>query len=605
MPLSDALASGVGITPAYSTLKHLVGKTAKKHHRSNGGSKRHHRRHHPYDDSNSDDATGETASSSQQQKKSTDTKWMTLDKIDPERYYRRKIVGRGDLMTQFNNQVQVIGEKSQYGDPTVPEFKQRGPRRLGGAQPGSEMLNFYPMPTIYALVKAVQILRTRPTNITNPGFDETIQLNIEQQPGIFMDGRVFVLEAELQMYYKDVPWETPTTGLGVKYRKLISPVNNVLPSLFKSIIVTANNQPVITYEYSTTDYMRTVFQSTLPPYKNGDLSVQGFFKETAGHLAEYDGLTEAIADANPPKNSKNEGRQELLRMFWKGQKVKLRANIRFPITEALDKTPLNSANRIGFTFQRNPNTFYLLSAPDNAAATAPHPKDCATKAVDCKIRINELKIKTRMLEYDKTVLEQYVNSYTDQFPDTYLFTFHQVHYHSYQSGDLFYQIQVTTDTVPDRLAFALRHKEARLGNILLNPYILYRLPAGTKWQITVNDGAKQFDPFETTYDQYEQMREALNRDTQQPLISYYDYMVNDESPTSDCQYNLYCDTLTMTQKNEDGSIAQDTRQAAVTIKLMLQSPNRLPANMDLMINKYDIRRLAIQNEGVILKNYPQ
>ena len=232
MPLSDALASGVGITPAYATLKHLVGKRAKKHHRSSS-SKRHQRRHHPYD-SNSDD----TEAATPQQKKSSDNnnnKWMTLDKIDPERYYRRKIVGRGDLMTQFNNQVPVIGEKSQYGDPTVPEFKQRCPRRLGGTQPGSEMPNFYPVPTIYALVKAVQILRTRPTNITNPGFDETIQLNIEQQPGVFMDGRVFVLKAELQMYYKDVPWETPTTGLGVKYRKMISPVNNVLPSLFKSV----------------------------------------------------------------------------------------------------------------------------------------------------------------------------------------------------------------------------------------------------------------------------------------------------------------------------------------------------------------------------------
>ena len=317
MPLSDALASGVGITPAYATLKHLVGKTAKKHHRgsTSSSSKRHQRRHHPYDDSASDDTEMTTTP---QKKQNTTNKWMTLDKIDPERYYRRKIVGRGDLMTQFSNQVPVIGEKSQYGDPTVPEFKQRGPRRLGGSQPGSEMLNFYPMPTIYALVKAVQILRTRPTNITNPGFDETIQLNIEQQPGIFMDGRVFVLEAELQMYYKDVPWDTTNTGLSVKYRKLISPVNNVLPSLFKSVRVTANNQPVITYEYSTTDYMRTVFQSTLPPYKNGDLSVQGFFKETAGHLAEYDGLTDAADDATPPTHSKNEGRQELLRMFWKG-----------------------------------------------------------------------------------------------------------------------------------------------------------------------------------------------------------------------------------------------------------------------------------------------
>ena len=207
-----------------------------------------------------------------------------------------------------------------------------------------------------------------------------------------MDGRIFVLEAELEMYYKDVPWIATTGGLSAKYRKLISPVNNVLPSLFKSVIVTANNQPVITYEYSTTDYMRTVFQSTLPPYKNGDgdLSVQGFFKETPEHLAEYDGLTEAADDATPPTNSKNQGRQELLRMFWDGKKVNLRTTIRFPITEALDQTPLNSANRVGFTFQRNPNTFYLLSTPDDGSATSPHPKDCATKAADCKIRINEL-----------------------------------------------------------------------------------------------------------------------------------------------------------------------------------------------------------------------
>ena len=259
-------------------------------------------------------------------------------------------------------------------------------------------------------VKSSRKRSSSSTSRRNPGFDETIQLNIEQQPSICMDGRIFVLEAKLQMYYKDVPWETPTTGLGVKYRKMISPVNNVLPSLFKSVIVMANNQPVIMYEYLTTDYMQTVFQSTLPPYKNGDLSVQGFVKETAGHLAEYDGLTEAIADASPPKNSKNDGRQELLRMFWKGNKVKLWANIRFPITEALDQTPHNPANRIGFTFQRNPNMFYLLSAPDNAGVTAPHPKDCAAKAADCKIRINELKIKTQMLEYEKPVLEQYVNT---------------------------------------------------------------------------------------------------------------------------------------------------------------------------------------------------
>ena len=51
MPLSDVLGSGVGITPAYATLKHLVGKATK------GQRKRQRRQHHhPYDSgTNSDD----------------------------------------------------------------------------------------------------------------------------------------------------------------------------------------------------------------------------------------------------------------------------------------------------------------------------------------------------------------------------------------------------------------------------------------------------------------------------------------------------------------------------------------------------------------------
>jgi len=51
--------------------------------------------------------------------------WMTVDKIDPDKYWNRKIIGRGDIITEFNSQVPVIGENSQCGDPTVPEVKQR------------------------------------------------------------------------------------------------------------------------------------------------------------------------------------------------------------------------------------------------------------------------------------------------------------------------------------------------------------------------------------------------------------------------------------------------------------------------------------------------
>ena len=128
--------------------------------------------------------------------------------------------------------------------------------------------------------------------------------------------------------------------------------------------------------------------------------LKGFFKETAGQLTQWNGLTGATAEANLPLCTANPARQSLLRMFYSGQKVKLRTKLKFPITQSLDRAPLNSANRLTFQFQRNPNTYYLLAGANNTGATAPMQKDIATKAADCKIRINKFEIKTTMLEYN-------------------------------------------------------------------------------------------------------------------------------------------------------------------------------------------------------------
>ena len=220
--------------------------------------------------------------------------------------------GRGDLVSQVPNQVPIIGEQSQYGNPTIPEFRQGGPHHLGGSQPGAEKLNFFPQPSIYNLIKTTQILRTPPVNVTVPTFDETITIVIEQQRGIFIDANEFVLEAELQMYYRDVPWETDTTGLDHEYRKCISPVNNVLASLFTSLTVSANNQPIITYDYAPMDYFETVFQSTLAAYQNGDFALKGYFKESAGQLRQWDSLTGTQSEGDLPVNTANPARQSLL-----------------------------------------------------------------------------------------------------------------------------------------------------------------------------------------------------------------------------------------------------------------------------------------------------
>ena len=107
MPISDALAGGVGVnTTAYSLLQNIASKSNK-----HASKKRTHKQ--------SDD---ESSSSSSNKEKTSSKKWMKLDKLDPDRYYNRRLFGRGDLVSQVQNQVSIIGEQSQYGNPTVPEF---------------------------------------------------------------------------------------------------------------------------------------------------------------------------------------------------------------------------------------------------------------------------------------------------------------------------------------------------------------------------------------------------------------------------------------------------------------------------------------------------
>ena len=129
------------------------------------------------------------------------------------------------------------------------------------------------------------MLYTTPKNITVPGFDEIFYLEVEQQPGLFFDDQMFELIGKLQMYHNTVPWQNAAGGVAEGSCKCISPINNVLASLFKSITVTVNNQYVIGFEYSSHAYMHTLLTAQSPAYKNGDFIDQGFYKETAGHLA--------------------------------------------------------------------------------------------------------------------------------------------------------------------------------------------------------------------------------------------------------------------------------------------------------------------------------
>ena len=247
------------------------------------------------------------------------------------------------------------------------------------------------------------------------------------------------------------------------------------------------------------------------------MSVRGYFQETAGHLNEWNCHT---ADGQAPTNIHNPARAELCKLFVSGQEREFRMRLKFPVSEAFDKAPINSAHRIGFTFTRHANTFYLLSGPDGEAA--PLAADIGTVAANCKIRINKLELRTHLLEYETPVLESYVNTFTNVLPDAYQFPYHQIDSQTYQANQRFYRFSVTTDTIPDKIAFSFINKDARMGTLPANPWIMPKLPRNAKWKISVNNGTREPNAYQNTCQHYNQFQNAILINNPRPLISRYD-----------------------------------------------------------------------------------
>ena len=521
--------------------------------------------------------------------------------IAPDAYRRNRIVGWGDVLNSYK-EVLVTGERSTQGDSSRPDVMAHSARRFGVGNPGSERFNFMPRSSIYDLIENYNIFKIGPVNRTIPNDDDTITFTVEQQPGLFLDSSEMLVEMDLQMYHDQAPWET-VAACTVKHRKCISPINNVGPSLFKSLIVQLNDTVICNYEYSAVDYMATMLGTPTDVYANGDTYDQGYWKEAAGHLTEWDGFSAATDDNAPPKNNLNDARTKLLNLFWQGGVKTFCFKLRYPLTQSTHMAPLNFGNRLTLTFQCHSNAYYLLSGPNNSAVHANIPQDLATVASMCKLWIKRMQLRVKTLQLDNRITAAYVQSYTDLSPDTYVFQHHKILYNSYQPDNRNYDIPVACDMLPDKIAIVFRRKTARLGSITENPYIFYRLPKDTKIEILCNGSSVWRFPLESTRDQYVRMRKTLNLDTDQPLIQYIDLMVNDQTAVSDCQYNLYCDTLTLTGRLADGSICQDLRQAALSVQIELPAGKVLDPLNEMMINMYDFREIRIPTRGTPVKNF--
>ena len=114
------------------------------------------------------------------------------------------------------------------------------------------------------------------------------------------------LEFDAQMYYEDNPRSADGTGGGLTLaeQKGISVVNNVAPRLIRDLTVYINSQVLSTARICEIDYFETILDTSRADYENGLLLEKKFYKETAGHMGEWDCGVDKD-DITAPENANN------------------------------------------------------------------------------------------------------------------------------------------------------------------------------------------------------------------------------------------------------------------------------------------------------------
>ena len=69
-------------------------------------------------------------------------------------------------------------------------------------------------------------------------------------------------------------------------------------------------------------------------------------------------------------------------------------------------------------------------------------------------------------------MRHYASQFTDGNPDTYRFTRHAIQNYSHQTGPQQYDMEITKDVLPDKIAVYLKHKTYNTGSITVNPHIM-------------------------------------------------------------------------------------------------------------------------------------
>ena len=492
---------------------------------------------------------------------------------------------------------EIIGTKGLIGSSLEPATF--GPRSLYSVhQPGSGQFNFQPKTFMSNFIANRSHITYRPQN-TNPMNESQFTIIFEQMPGLFYDTHEFDLDLDAQMFYEEQPWAADGGNIAYNIQKCISPVNNVGPSLFKSLVVNINNQELCEYRLCDMDYyFQTILNTSRKEYENGDLLAKGFYKETAGHMAEWDCGSDKN-DTSAPTNANNEARAKLCALFFRGRKAHFRFKLMFPVTQNHNVTPLNFGNRLTLTFTRSAPSYYLLSGPNGGGTIG----DLKTRAEKCSLRLSNVKMDVVAVALGDEYMRQYIQSYNDMQPDQYRFTKQSMQTYNYNTGHQQYDVKVGIDKVPDKIAMTVAHKTWNTGSILVNPHIMYKLPDKGKLQFYVNCSS-MWDQLLHTDDHrsvYRRTKEALMPNNDEVLITVHDSDVN--QGTGESGYTVYADTLTFTTVNKDGSITEDLRTAGLMFHLELAEGVDLHADRCLRFHLFDEHTFGIHPNGQVIKDF--
>lgn len=517
---------------------------------------------------------------------------------DIDKKNKKKITGKGAFFNNFNEVDIMLTRDGPWGNAFDPACAQTGPRKLGsGLQ--SEQMNFHPINTIYNGFENATTFIVRPSRVLQPMNDSHINFTLPVTPGQYLQSaKGFLVKMRTQMYHNEEPW-TPAAP-AYKEQSRISPINNIAPSLFKHINVRVNGNILNNNTvYSEHDYITTLAGTDMMSYNNGDLTKKGFWKETSGYLDETD-CFDATTGATLPKNDNNKARQRLCEMYLQGKKVDLEFFVKCPITE--QQTVFNASNKVQITFERHNPAYYLMATPDSAAGTSPA-HTATTTAKDCSIRLLDMFIEMTNVEMNDKLNEQYTLGYTEEMPDKFIFTNHSVTNIMPLNNARTFDQQITSDKLPDKIVTCLIDQSAKIGHINKNPHIMLKYPDDTEWNYSVNGSSVNREKRKTVSEQYDLIRQTLNKDIKDPLITRDDYMFTGADNTKQSGYTMLAGNITFTGTQKNNTTSEDVRSANLRLKMQIPNGTTLPPNSEFQFNQFDRREFSISPSGQLARDY--